>query len=184
MKRLGVLLAGAVAVVAAGVALVLLRPARCDGRLHARAELLAGEPGPDGEYEFPLSRDGCLKVRYSTRRGGRVGLTVFEELPDGDERVRLSTTVAEGAAEWGPHWATLELPPLPDRWYPTDLTTLTWYRYSEAGAPLERVERTYENRGQIITEQRFRHEAGGWLAGEPHTVRLDVGPDRFLPDVR
>jgi hypothetical protein len=182
MRTLVLLAVGLGVAAAAGAAFFALRPPRCDGRVHSRADRLAGEPGPDGEFEFPLSDDGCLQVRYSTRKGENVGLTLFEQLPGGGERPRLVTTQLPGARQWEPAWSSLDLPALPDKWLPTDLATLTWYGYSETGEPRERVERAYENRGQLIHEQRFSYQHGQWQAGASRSVRLDVGPDRFPHD--
>ncbi len=141
------------------------RPSGCRAGPHpAKADLVLR--GALGHYDGAYSEDGCVRVRTVRRFGHTREFLIYELGPDGGERPRIGGSVADDDG-WLLPAPPFELPPLPAMAVPTFVTSLTWYGYSDAGEPVERVERSIENRGAAFVERRFFREGGAWHADAP-----------------
>jgi hypothetical protein len=106
------------------------RPARCDEAARA-VDLSLPWPAPaTGQTEFPLSADGCLRLREDTLWGHRRRWQLLELQPDGGERALLEADFAWRGAHVGVA-LVLQQPrapePFPQEWDERGFTRLAWF---------------------------------------------------------
>lgn len=158
MKRAGwgllVAFALAAALLAAASARVSRapRPVSCPRGPHA-VDLTLPWPEPGtGRFEFPVSANGCLRLREQQVLGHRRHWQLIELQPGGGERVILEADFAWGGDQVGAA-LVLQQPYLPEalptEWQDRGFTRLAWFDEAQGS-----VRRTFDAGRREVTEER------------------------------
>lgn len=128
------------------------RPSSCPQGPHAVDLTLPWPGGSTGQFEFPLSVNGCLRLREQQVLGRRRRWQVLELQPDGGERVLLEADFTWGGDQAGAA-LVLQQPyapePMPTEWRERGFSRLAWFDGDHGS-----LVRTFEASRREVSEER------------------------------